>query len=183
MQDETIYNQYANWKLENDELIKYLREQDSNLIIRFKHIFEVVDYLYDQLIDEPKYTEEQHEIFVTGFYYLFDQMEKIQEILKDSYQNNIKTLEKFSKEVNLLLSTIDFQNELLSIEAYDVKHMNALLDFEYDVMDKLKHQQSIPKDMYKKLDEMTYKMFQEMDVDFYPIQDIFLEIADELGIL
>lgn len=183
MKDEMIYNQYANWKLEHNDLINYLRDHDSDLILRFKHIFDVIDYLYDQLIDDNKYSEDQHEIFMTGFYYLFDQMDKIQEILKDSYQNDIKSLEKFSKEVNLLLSTIDFQNELLSNDTYDVKHMNALLDFEYDVMDKIKHQESVPKEMYLKLDEMTFKMFKEMNTDFYPIQDIFLEIADELGIL
>ncbi len=183
MRDEKIYNEYANWKLEYHELIKYLQEQDSDLILRFKHIFEVTDYLYDQLIDDPKYTEEQHEIFETGFYYLFDQIDKIQELLKGSYKNDIKKLEKFSKEVNLLLSTIDFQNELLSVEDYDVNHMNQLLDFESDVMDKLEHQESVPEEMYKQLDEMTFEMFNEMDVDFYPIQDIFLEIADELGII
>jgi len=183
MRDEQIYHEYANWKLEHGDLIKYLREHDSDLILRFKHIFEVTDYLYDQLIDDPSFTEEQNEIFETGFYYLFDQIDKIQELLKGSYQNDIKALEKFSKEVNLLLSTIDFQNELLSLEEYDVNHMNQLLSFESDVLDKLEHQESIPNEMFEQLDEMTFKMFKEMDVDYYPIQDIFLEIADELGII
>lgn len=183
MRDEQIYHEYANWKLEHHDLIKYLREHDSDLILRFKHIFEVTDYLYDQLIDDPEFSDEQHEIFETGFYYLFDQMDKIQELLKESYHNDIKALEKFSKEVNLLLSTIDFQNELLSIEDYDINHMNQLLDFENDVLDKLEHQEVIPEEMYDQLDDMTFKMFKEMDVEFYPIQDIFLEIADELGII
>ncbi len=183
MRDELVYHEYANWKLEHHELIKYLREQDSDLIIRFKHIFEVTDYLYDQLIDDPEFSDEQDEIFQTGFYYLFDQMEKISELLKESYQNDVKSLEKFSKEVNLLLSTIDFQNELLSAESYDINHMNQLLDFESDVLDKLQHQEVIPDEMYQQLDDMTFEMFKEMEVDFYPIQDIFLEIADELGIL
>lgn len=183
MKDELVYHEYANWKLEQNDLIKYLRESDSDLILRFKHIFDVTDYLYDQLIDNPEYSEEHDEIFQTGFYYLFDQMDKILELLKGAYQNDIKSLEKFSKEVNLLLSTIDFQNELLSVEDYDVNYMNQLLDFESDVMDKLEHQETIPHEMYEKLDHMTYEMFNEMEVDFYPIQDIFLEIADELGIV
>ena len=183
MKDELVYHEYANWKLEQNDLIKYLRESDSDLILRFKHIFDVTDYLYDQLIDNPEYSEEHDEIFQTGFYYLFDQMDKILELLKGAYQNDIKSLEKFSKEVNLLLSTIDFQNELLSVEDYDVNYMNQLLDFESDVMDKLEHQETIPNEMYEKLDHMTYEMFNEMEVDFYPIQDIFLEIADELGIV
>lgn len=183
MIDERVYHQYANWKLENDELIKYLRDDRSSLIVRFKHVFEVTDYLYDQLIDDPNYNEEQHQIFVTGFQYIFDIIDKIQEILKDAYQNDVKALEKFNKEVNLLLSTIDFQNELLSIENYNVDDMNALLEFEQDVLENLNQKKAIPSEMYEKLDRMTLKIFKNTDTDFYPIHDIFLEIADELGIL
>jgi hypothetical protein len=37
--------------------------------------------------------------------------------------------------------------------------------------------------MFKDLDELTYNMFKRLNVDFYPIDDIYLEIADELGII
>jgi len=37
--------------------------------------------------------------------------------------------------------------------------------------------------MFKKLDDETYKMFNKMDIEYYPIETIFLEIADELDII
>jgi hypothetical protein len=37
--------------------------------------------------------------------------------------------------------------------------------------------------MFKRLDRMTFKIFQKLNVEYFPINDIFLQIADELGIL
>lgn len=109
MRDEKVYHEYANWKIENHELLKYLVESHSDLILRFKHVIDVTDYLYDKLIDDETYTDDEDHIFETGFYYLFDQIEEIVKLLKKAYQNNVQDLEKRAKDVNLLLSAIDFQ--------------------------------------------------------------------------
>ncbi|MBU1093872.1 MAG: hypothetical protein KKH01_05370 [Firmicutes bacterium] len=183
MRDERVYHEYANWKIENNDLLKYLIEKNSDLIIRFKHVIDVTDYLYDKLIDDLTYSDEEDQIFETGFYYLFDQLEEITGLMKKTYKNDIKNLEQRAKEVNLLLSTIDFQNELLGVENFEQKDMDKLVDFEQDVMKKLENKEDVPHFMYEQLDEMTYEMFQKLNVEYYPINDIFLEIADELGIL
>jgi hypothetical protein len=49
-------------------------------------VIEVIDYLYDKLIDDVTYTEEEDHIFQTGFYYIRRQMEEIINLLKKSYQ-------------------------------------------------------------------------------------------------
>jgi len=183
MRDERVYHEYANWKIENNDLLKYLVESNSNLILRFKHVIDVIDHLYDKLIDDATYTEDEDHIFETGFYYLFDQLEEITRLLKKSYQNDIKILELRAKDVNLLLSTIDFQNELLGVENFEQKDMDKLVDFEQDVTKRLENKEEIPLFMFDQLDEMTFIMFQKLNVEYYPINDIFLEIADELGIL
>lgn len=183
MRDEKVYHEYANWKIENHDLLKYLIESNSDLIIRFKHVIDVIDYLYDKLIDDTRYSDDEDHIFETGFYYLFDQIEEITNLLKKSYHNDIKNLEQRAKEVNLLLSTIDFQNELLGVENFEQKDMDKLIDFEQELMKKLQNKEEVPNSMYDELDEMTFEMFQKLNVEYYPINDIFLEIADELGIL
>ncbi len=183
MRDEKVYHEYANWKMENHDLLKYLIESNSDLIVRFKHVIDVIDYLYDKLIDDVDYSDDDDQIFETGFYYLFDQIEEITKLLRKSYQNNVKNLEERAKDVNLLLSTIDFQNELLGVENFEQKDMDKLIDFEQILIKKIQNKEEVPSSMYDELDEMTFEMFQKLNVEYFPINDIFLEIADELGIL
>src|SRR5690554_7527580 len=116
MIDETVYHEYANWKLEHSELLEQMSKSGSAILFRFKHILDVVDFLYDKLIDDPNYTEEEDHIFKTGFYYIADQLEDIKQILDKVYGNELSQLEKHAKEVNLFLNAIDFQTELLNNE-------------------------------------------------------------------
>lgn len=181
--DESIYHEYANWKLEFHDLIKDLRESDSDLIIRFKHVFDVTDFLYDKLIDDPDFSDEENQIFETGFYYVFDQIDKIHQLLHDTFDDQLTEMEKRAKDINLLLSTIDFQNELLSAESYQQKDLDDLIQFESDIKTKIKDKEDISPETFDALDKLTYRIFQDMNVDYYPINDIFFDIADELGIL
>ena len=183
MRDEKVYHEYANWKIENHDLLKYLVEGNSDLIIRFKHVIDVTDYLYDKLIDDETYTDEEDQIFETGYYYLYDQFEEIATILKRSYHNDIKHLESRAKDVNLLLSAIDFQNELLGVENFEQKDMDRLVDFEHQVLKSIESKEAVSIAKFEELDQMTLEMFSKLNVEYYPINDIFLEIADELGIL
>jgi hypothetical protein len=92
-------------------------------------------------------------------------------------------LEKRAKDVNLLLSAIDFQNELLGVENFEQKDMDRLVEFERAVLEKLEKKEIVPHEMFQRLDNMSYEIFNKLNVEYYPIDDIFLEIADELGIL
>lgn len=183
MRDERVYHEYANWKIENYDLLKYLVESNSDLIIRFKHVIDVTDFLYDRLIDDQNYTDDEDQIFETGFYYLFDQIDEIVTLLKSSYKNNIKDLEQRAKDVNLLLSTIDFQNELLGVENFEQKDLEKLVDFEQNILKLLENKQEVPINLYEELDQMTLEIFNKLNLEYFPVNDIFLEIADELGIL
>ncbi|MGA0351798.1 MAG: hypothetical protein ACO3MF_03520 [Acholeplasmataceae bacterium] len=183
MNEERIYHEYASWKLEKIELIEQLKGQSSNLIVRFNHVMDVVDFLYDRMVETLQYNEEEVNIFKTGFYYIAQQIDEIETLLKDHYQDDLHALELRSKEVNLLLSTIDFQNELMGVEVFEQKDLDQLMDFEHDVLDKLKQKQEIPESMFQALDSLTLDIFSRLNVEFYSINDIFLEIADELGII
>src|SRR5690554_2096954 len=123
MKDELLYHEYAGWLLEYDKLIKSLKKLKSPIYDRFKNILDVVDYFYNKLIDDPEFNEEDHNIFETGFYYLFDQVEEIRSLLEEVYNYNIEDLNKEADKVNLLLTTIDFQNELISHDEFDDKDM------------------------------------------------------------
>lgn len=183
MTNELLYHEYAGWKLEHSDLLNNLKQLDSPLVIRFENVLSVTDYLYDKLIDDINYTEEDHEIFQTGFYYIYDQIEEIEKIAKNIYNNNLEELNKDSRKINLLLNTIDFQNELLSQQSYDEKGLQFLLDFEQELISKISNKIDIEEKIYEKFDIETLKIFKSMEVEFYPIDTIFYEIADELGLI
>lgn len=183
MKDESLYHQYANWKIDHDDILKYMLERNSDLMIRFRHVIEVTDHLYDRLIDDPSYSDEEHDIFETGFYYLLSQLDEITTLLEKSYDNDIEKLENQAAGVNLLLATIDFQNELMSAGEYDQKDLDRLVDVEHDILGHLEKQENVPQDMYEMVDKLSLEMFTKMDVEYFPVNDIFLEIADELGLI
>jgi len=183
MRDETLYHEYSDWKLTNQDLIDKLKAMDSPLIIRIEHVLLVVDYFYDKLIDDPEYSDEDHAIFETGFYYLYDQLEELTSILKEYYNNDYLALNVDAKKVNLLLNAIDFQNELLNYENFDEKDMAYLLEFENMVKEKLQNKEPISDDVYLKFDEASDKIFKKIKGDGKLIQTIYMEIAAELDLI
>ncbi len=183
MNEEHVYHEYASWKLDKHDFLQSLIHQESSLMLRFKHVFHVVEHLYTKMVDSLSYTADELNIFQTGFYYLADQIDEIETILKKYFQQDVHLLEKNAKEVNLLLSTIEFQQEILGLEEFEQEDLNQLMHFEKQLIEKMSNQEPIPIQMFKDLDELTYTMFKRLKVDFYPIDDIYLEIADELGII
>ena len=183
MKDERIYHEYANWKVEHYELFKYFAESDSGLFIRFKHVLEITDYFYDKLIDDMSFSEDDDYIFESGFNYMYDQVDVIDHLLEKSYQRNFAELEKHSKDVTLLLTSIDFLNELVSIENSKVEDLEKMKNFEEEILKIIENKQEVPKEKFTELDHLSREIFSKMDEDYYPTYSIFLDIADELGLL
>lgn len=183
MEHELIYNEYAGWLLEHEELLSKLKQLDSLLLFRFENVFNVVDHLYNKLIDDPTYNEDDHDNFSFGFHYIHTQVEEIKKILFNVYNNDYLAMNIDAKKVNLLLNTIDFQHELLDLENYDAQSMEQLLNFETLIISKLTNKEKIDETLYKKLDDMSLQIFKRLNIEYYPIDSIFLEIADELGII
>lgn len=181
--DEKVYNEFANWKLENNDFLLKLEKEASGIFFRFKHVIKVVDHYYNKLIDDTEFNDDDDAIFRTGYYYLVDQLEDIKTLLSKVYKNNISELEKHSKEINLFLNTIDFQTELLNNELDDKEDIQRLMDFDQEVYDYITDKNPIPEDFYEELDLLTFKIFRRLNINYYSINDIFLEIADELNIL
>ena len=108
-----IFTDYANWKIEKYDLITTLKEIDSLIIIRYLNVLAVLDYLYDIVVEKKrKLTEDEEYIFSIGFEYLDNNFITIEELLRTYFNNNFKEMEQCSKTINLLLYTLDFEEEL-----------------------------------------------------------------------
>lgn len=181
--DETVYREYANWKLENEVFIKDLKENAENIYFRFNHIIDVIEFFYDKLIDDPSYTSEDDVIFKTGFYYVADQLEEFKVLLKDNYNNKIENAKDFSREINLYFNTLDFQTEIINYDFQVDEDIKSLMDFDKKVLKFITGKEHAPDELFEELDALTNKIYQKLETNFYSINNIFLEIADELDIL
>lgn len=176
-----IYTDYANWKLENYDLIESLVKNKSKAISRFTSVIAVVDYLYDKYVEEKKLDGDLELIFSTGFDYIYDQFLMIETLLEKNFNNDINELEKYSKTINLLLYINDFQNEALNYKegTFDLKPLDDLND---KVMNYLDKHENAPDEYFAILSDITSSMFDNLDQEFHTIDQIYYEIAVELGI-
>ena len=176
-----IYTDYANWKLENYDLIESLVKNKSKAIARFTSVIAVVDYLYDKYVEEKKLNEDLELIFSSGFDYIYDQFLMIETLLEKNFNNDINELEKYSKTINLLLYINDFQNEALNYKegTFDLKPLD---DLNNKVMNYLDKKENAPDEYFAILSDITSSMFDNLDTEFHTIDQIYYEIAVELGI-
>lgn len=181
--DETAYHEYANWKLENEDLLKKLETEAEDLFFRFKPVIDVISYFYDKLIDDNDYSEDDDVIFKSGFYYIADQIEELKILLKDIFSNNLEETSKFSKEVNLYFNALDFQTELINNELEDNEDVVSIMSFDKKVYELLTKKENAPEELFEELDNLTSSIYKKLNNNYYSINNIFLEIADELNIL
>lgn len=181
---DVVFHDYANWLVEISDLTEELKQKESILIERFKYVLDVLTFLYEKKINEKELTQEEENIFETGFYYVFEQFESIKLILEHDYHGDLERMNEQAKTVILLLNTIEFQNEIIgSIEQPNEAHMQSLIDIEQEILSLLEKKADAPSDLFLKLDTVTEGIYKELELDYYPIHDIFFEIADELGLI
>lgn len=183
-----IFTDYANWKIEKYDLITTLKEIDSLIIIRYLNVLAVLDYLYDIVVEKKrKLTEDEEYIFSIGFEYLDNNFITIEELLRTYFNNNFKEMEQCSKTINLLLYTLDFEEELLNSVSDDdltlQSDLKKLEDFEDSVDEYLKNKINVNDAMFVKLDEIVEKIFNKRRIEIQPIDSIFYEIAEEYNLI
>lgn len=181
--DEKIYNEYAGWQLENNDLLKTLKSDGINIYDRIKHVFDVIDYLYVKLTEDNNYSEEEDQIFKTGYFYVAHQLNEISHIVKTYYNNDYKLANSKSHEINLLLNTKDFQAEVFNSNLTENNDVKELLKFDQKILNYLNKNNEVPKKIYDELDELLSKIFDYSEINYLTVNNIFLEIADELNIL
>ena len=174
-----IYTDYGNWKFENHEFISNLVKNKSKTISRFTPVIAVVDYLYDKVCDNKKLSEDEEVIFSSGFDYIYDQFHFIQTLLQFKFNNDYKKLEKNAKTINLLLFINEFIAEALNYKNISTKELDEL---ESKVNAYLDKDEVVPDEYFAILDDITAKTFEANDIEVHTTDQIFYEIALELGI-
>jgi len=180
MKDETQYTLFSTWKDKNKQLLSKLQDHDTLIYFKFSHILAVVSHLYDQLIDNEHYGDDEDVIFITGFNYLDSMIEDLKQIVKAYFNNDLDSLIKHDKELCLVMDAIEFQNELLRFEEPRQADIKTFNDFEIKILEKIAGGQVLSPADYEELDSKSATIFQQYTNEYMPITSIFLKIADEL---
>ncbi len=180
--NDIVFNDYANWLIENADFFENLKETKSILFTRNKHIFDVVAYLYDLKVEEKTIDEEQEYIFEVGFYYLFDQFEHINLLLKHTYNDDFDAFNKQAKTIVLLLNTIEFENDIHNLVSQK-EAKKAFAEIEQEILKYLEKKEEAPQELFDKLNEVSEKIYNKHNLEYYPIFEIFYDIAIELNLL
>ena len=181
---ENQYLDYASWKKTNEKLIDFLIKKNSKIIARFRYVLMVVDYLFDKVVYERmKLSIEEEEIFEVGYQYIFDRFMTINLLLEKVFDNKMEEMEKFSKEINLLLYIIDFEDEIDSLEGNHKKEHERFASLEDEIMQLIEHKHHVEAEMFALVDDISIAIFDGLGVEYYGITDIFYDIAIDLELI
>lgn len=178
-----LYQDYLCFKEDKQELINFFIENDSNIIVRFKHVLAIIDFLYDKYCDNSTLDSNEELIFETGYTYVFDRFNIIELLLNKTFNKDLEELEKFSKTINLVLYVNDFKDEVLNIDDTNKSAIDEFSQYEDKILSLLENKEHATDIDFALLDDISVRVFSEMNTDFYGINEIFYDIGLKLEII
>lgn len=179
-QFDIILKDFANWKLENDELIERFRAIDSKIYRRLEPVIAVLNYTYQRAINQGTLNEDLETIFNVGLNYLNTQFEVIKIYYQTLFESKCHEIEEFGILVNYLLFINDFRSDLERFEDY--VEIEKLDEVETLIEDMIAQRDNDVDTAKEALDKAVMSVAKLLDYEYTPIIDIFYEIAKSLGI-
>lgn len=176
-----LFSEYESWKKENDDFYQELQEHETMLHERFYPVYEVMSQIYNQVSKNTlELTEDLKKIFDVGFAFLHDQFETVKMYLETNFKNDFHHFLDYESIVNYLLFIEDVQYEMQEKHLeFDAEEIERLLDELSEIIDEHK---PIPDNFGLYIDEKLNQIMGDNEAEFYGIIDIFMDVADTLGI-
>ena len=178
--DNIVYKDFASWKLENHEHIQTFQKNDSVIYDRLEPIYAVLNHIYDLLVEEKEIDDDLDTIFQAGFSYIHSQFEIIKIYYETLFQSQCDDFVNYSEMVLYLLYIYDVRTDLENngINS-DITELNELETCIENMIVERRDDFDYIKDQMNKTLQIV---FSKMDYDYVSIVDIFVEIAENLGI-
>lgn len=174
---DVVFNDYASWLIENDEFLKEIKEKSIFVYEKYESIFKVVAHLYDLKVANQELTLNEEEIFASGFYFLYIQIENIKLIKKSFFNESLKELKKEEKAVSLYLDVHEFIN-IIDSNVEDKDITKPLIEIENEILLCFKEKRPLREEIYEEFDNKLEKLYKENDIEFYSIASILYSIAE-----
>lgn len=175
-----LIKEYKSWNNENKNFIDHLKSHDSSLYTRIMPVYEVLNFLYNDYIDnQDEFTEDLLKIFQVGFEFLHSQIFTCKIYLEKIFTNDFHNFIEYDRVIGYLLYIEDLRYELKeNNRKINETLIKNLVDYLEDLMNK---KLEIPDTLNLYVDAEIHKVFKG-DLNFHSIIDIFVEIAETLEI-
>ncbi len=182
--NEFVFNDYAGWLIENESLIRELKDRKTQIYDYYENIFVVVNHLYNLRVEGKDFDQDHYKIFSIGFHYLFDKLENLKLFIEKNYDGNVDELILYEKTILLFLTASEFQDDIYeSIKEDAAIIAQPIKDIETEVYEYITNKEHAPESLYEKLDQTTLEIYNEHQQIYHPIYSIFYDIAEELNLI
>lgn len=176
-----LYQEYASWVKEIEDFYLEVTEHHLSLYERFMPIYEVLNYIYLNVSNQKlEKTDDIDKIFNVGFEYLHDQIATSKMYLEVYFKNDFHHFMEYEELLSLLFYIEDVRYELSEKNTKaDSKKLVKLIE---DIEAIIQHHNEIPENYVLFVDDQLKKIISEDSFEFYGIIDIFIDVAETLGL-
>ena len=110
--DNIIYKDFASWKIENTQTIDQFNKNNSVIYERLEPVYEVLNHIYDMVVEKNEIDEDLETIFQVGFNYLNTQFDIIKIYFETLFQSKCEDFDEYSNLIVFLLYIYDLRTDL-----------------------------------------------------------------------
>ena len=177
---ELVLKDYANWKMDNAEVLETFKQHGSMIYDRLEPVYAVMDYVYQRAINHGTLNEDLETIFQVGLNYLHDQFEAVRIYFEKLFSGDCSIFEHYAVLVGYLMFIGDFRADLEGLE--ETLDFTALDDVENTIENMIATRENNYVYAGEILNEATQEIVDQLDFEYVSIIDIFVEIARNLGV-
>jgi hypothetical protein len=176
-----LLKDYQSWISDNKYIYEHLATHQSILYNRFQPVYEVLSFLYEESnSNEDSFNEDIEKIFQVGLEYLNMQFVTCKIYLEKNFNNDFHDFLHYDRVIAYLLFIEDLRYELLEKKIkFNQEELDELSDYLESIIIK---KQPIQENLSLYVDARISKTIKTENYHFTGIIDIFVEIADTLGI-
>ncbi|MBU1020235.1 MAG: hypothetical protein KJ847_03400 [Firmicutes bacterium] len=178
--DNLIYKDYASWKIENHEVIETFKTNHSIIYERLEPVYVVLEHIFDLAVNQEEVDEDLETIFHVGFNYLHAQFDIIKIYFETLFQSKCDDFANYSNLILYLLFIFDIKSDLENNEIDS--NIPELNDLEVLIENMIMERSEKFDFINDKMNETLKVVYAKMNYEYVSIIDIFVEIAENLGL-
>ncbi len=175
-----VLKDFANWKMENIDVLEKFKHNRILLYDRFEPVYEVLNTIYEKAVEQEELSEDLQTIFQVGLTYLHTQFEVIRIYYEKLFNSDCHLFEDYTPLVTYLLFISDFRSDLEEFE--ETIDFSDLNDVESQIENMIAERDNRFDYAADILNKAISDIESQLDHEYVSIIDIFVEIADNLNV-